>query len=570
MKTEIIIKNHGELTKTLGGQQLLEKGGDLTFEDIARLFPDRKYIAARQGNILKELSSKVFEDVKDSSHRGEGVDDEIEFIGVTHPDGEKIYQRSLSFILIRAIMSLFEDVEVKVSHSLSKGLYCLIKSGGRHLTAEDYILVEEKMREIVKSDLPINTMVVTYEEAHAIFARAGMESRLSLLKYRADTEIRLYELDGLIDYFYGYMAPSAGYIQHFGLVKYGDGVILRHPTRFVPDGLPEFVESPKIAEVFDEMSNWLKILDIPYVSNLNELILKREEKSIIQIAEALQEKKIASIADMITKQKKKIILIAGPSSSGKTTFANRLKIQLQVNGLRPITIGTDHYFVNRDKTPRDENGEFDFECLEAVDVERFNYDLTHLLDGAEISLPSFDFHKGERFYTGEKLKIDEDQPIIIEGIHGLNEKLTAQVFKKDKFKIYISALTQLNIDNHNRIPTTQARLIRRIVRDNQFRGHSAEKTISMWPSVRRGEEKNIFPYQEDADVMFNSALAYEQAVLKKHALPLLREITPESPQYQEALLLRKFLRYFESIEDDELIPNVSILKEFIGGSGFDL
>lgn len=311
-------------------------------------------------------------------------------------------------------------------------------------------------------------------------------------------------------------------------------------------------------------------MNISYVSNLNDMIKDGKYKELIQTAEALHEKKIAFIADEITRRNKRVILIAGPSSSGKTTFANRLRIQLRVNGLNPITMSTDNYFVNRDKTPRDAYGNYDFESLLAVDTEQFNKDLSELLEGKEVLLPTFNFHTGTREYTGSHLKISEDQPIIIEGIHGLNDALTSGIFQKDKFKIYVSALTQLNIDEHNRIPTTQTRLLRRIVRDNQFRGHSAKRTIEMWPSVRRGEELNIFPYQEKADEIFNTSLPYEFAILKKHAMPLLEAITEHEPEYTEALMLRKFLSYFESIDNDEIVPSTSILKEFIGGSGFDL
>ncbi len=304
------------------------------------------------------------------------------------------------------------------------------------------------------------------------------------------------------------------------------------------------------------------------MAKLNDLIKHGKHFDVIKIAEALHEKKVAHIADMIAESGKRLVLIAGPSSSGKTTFANRLMIQLQVNGLKPVTVSTDDYFVNRDKTPLDEDGNYDFESVQAVDTEQFNIDLERLLAGEEVQLPTFNFQIGEREYTGQSMQISEDQPIIIEGIHGLNEKLTEAIPKKDKFKIYISALTQLNIDDHNRIPTTDTRLLRRIVRDNRYRGHNAQRTIDMWPSVRRGEGRNIFPFQEDADVMFNSALVYELAVLKKHAEPLLEAIDETEPEYVEAKRLLKFLSYFESIENDNLIPYSSILKEFIGGSGF--
>lgn len=514
-------------------------------------------VAAKCGNQLRELNHEMMPDC------------DVEFVDLKHSDGEKIYQRSLSFLMIRAAIACFEGIKVRIEHSLSKGLYCEFDYH-RRLTHEDYQIILEKMRAYVLADLPFTIKTMTNQMAAEQFQKYHMTSKVELLKFRPKKDIRVYELDGVINYFYGYMVPSTGYLTLFDLIKYDEGAILMHPTKYVPMDLPVFEESPKIAEVFKESEKWSDIMNIGYVSNLNVCVQQGEHKELIQIAEALHEKKIAYIADEITKRQKRVILIAGPSSSGKTTFANRLRIQLKVNGLHPITVSTDNYFVNREFTPLDENGDYDFESLDAVDVEQFNRDLTDLLDGKLVHLPFFNFQTGAREYHGQTLQISEDQPIIIEGIHGLNDTLTNHIFKMDKFKIYVSALTQLNIDEHNRIPTTQARLLRRIVRDNQFRGHSAKRTIGMWASVRRGEERNIFPFQEQADEVFNTALPYELAVLKKHALPLLEAITEDEAEFTEALLLRKFLGYFESIEEDELVPRVSILKEFIGGSGFDL
>lgn len=543
----IKVKDHGVVEVTAG----------TTYAELADRFPERGYVVAKVGNILKELHSQIAEDVE-----------EIAFLGLDTSDGEKIYQRSLIFLLIRAAHKVIENAKVKVSHSLSKGVYCMITKGTKPITHEECEEIKQQMHRYVQEDLPFDYSFMTKDESEVILKRQKMDSKRKLFKFRDGEEVRLYVLDEMYDYFYGYMLPSTGKIKAFDLFKYGEGVILMHPTMYSPNRVPDFEETPKIAEMFDEMEDWLNILGISYISNLNEHIKKNQHKELIHIAEALQEKKIAQIADDITRLKKKVILIAGPSSSGKTTFANRLRIQLRVNGLSPITIGTDDYFVNREFTPRDEKGDYDFESLDAVDVKLFNEDLNKLLDGEEILVPRFDFHKGERYYTGEKLKIGSNQPIIIEGIHGLNDKLTSGVYKRDKYKIYISALTQLNIDEHNRIPTTQARMLRRIVRDNQFRGHSAQKTISMWQSVRRGEETYIFPFQEQADAIFNSALPYELAILKKHALPILEAITSDEPEYAQAKLLIKFLKYFESIEDDFLVPPISILKEFIGGSAF--
>jgi uridine kinase len=547
---KISIQNMGEFEATKGE----------TYESfINRIKKDGQapVMAVRCSNVLRELHETIENPCA------------LQLVDLTTSDGEKIYQRSLSFILIRAAMEMFEGIKVHILHSLSKGLYCEFEYK-RKLLQEDYEKIRNRMHDIIAADEPFEKMSVTKEDAMRVFESLNMPSKVELLKYREQSLINLYRLDTLTNYFYGYMAPSTGYIAQFKLIKYDDGAILMHPTKYSPFEVPDFVESPKIAEIYKETEAWGKIMDIGYVSNLNALIENGGHKELIQIAEALHEKKIATIADMITQKKKRVILIAGPSSSGKTTFANRLRLQLKVNGLHPITISTDNYFVNRELTPKDEHGELDFESLKAVDVALFNTHIMKLLDGESVDLPVFDFHEGKRTYRNKPIMIDEDQPIIIEGIHGLNEKLSCHIFKRDKFKIYVSALTQLNIDEHNRIPTTQTRLLRRIVRDNQFRGHSALKTINMWNSVRRGEERNIFPFQEEADVMFNTALPYELAVLKKHAEPLLNTISQDEPAYGEAVLLLKFLSYFKSIEEDELVPNVSILKEFIGGSGFDV
>ncbi len=532
-----------------------------TYEAIAKQVIDKhgektKIMAVKKNGLLRELSHKV------------GDTNEVEFIGLDNPDGAKIYQRSLVFLLIRAALEIIPGAQIKVSNSLSKGLYCTINNGDLNVTHDECEDIKSAMKEYVAKKVPITSGEFSIEEAEKIFVKQQMNSKAEILKYRHNSTIRLYELDEIYDYFYGYMVPNTSYLDCFDLIKYGEGVILSHPTHFNPDGLPEFEETAKMAKMFEETDDWLEILGISYIYNLNEQIEAGNHRELVLVAEALQEKKIAEIADEITKGNKKVILIAGPSSSGKTTFANRLKVQLKVNGLRPITIGTDDYFVDREFTPRDVDGNYDFESLDAVDVKQFGSDINKLLDGEEIELGRFDFNEGKRYMTGEKLRIDSDQPIIIEGIHGLNDKLTPDVFKRDKYKIYISALTQINIDEHNRIPTTQARMLRRIVRDNTFRGHSARKTIGMWQSVRRGEEKNIFPFQEEADAIFNSALPYELSVLKKHALPLLEEISKDDEAYQDACLLIKFLAYFEDFEDDSLVPENSILKEFIGGSIF--
>jgi len=533
---------------------------NITYEEVVNGYQrDDKplIVAVKADNKLTELS-KIAKNGK-----------KIDFIDLTYTDGVKIYQRSLSFIFIRAMKELFEDTEVIIKHSLSKGLYCEFE-GGHIVNNKDIPIIVEKMNSIIEKDEEFKKEIISVEEAIDIFTEKGLKSKVDLLKCSVNEIVKIYSLGELKDYFYGYMVPRTSYIKKFELLLYSPGIILRHPVQLCPLDVPKFEEQRKIFEIHNEAEKWGEILNIGYVANLNEKIENGEIEEFIRISEALHEKKIAQIADLITKENKRIILIAGPSSSGKTTFANRLKIQLRVNGLKPLTFSTDDYFVDREFTPLDENGEFDFDSIKAVDVELFNKDLKNLINGEEVDLPSFNFKIGKKEYGKRKIKIDEDQLIIIEGIHGLNELLTKDVLKKDKYKIYISALTQLNIDSHNRIPTTDTRIVRRVVRDNYFRGHNALKTLQMWKSVREGEGKNIFPYQEDADVMFNSALFYELSVLKKYALPLLSEIDQSAKEYSEARRLIKFLKYFKTIDNEEAIPNTSILREFIGGSSFDV
>lgn len=536
----------------------LELNKGITLEEIKNKVQNEYstlIVAAKVNNNLKELGFVLNEDV------------EIEFVDLTSSIGQRIYQRSLSFVFIRAAMELLPECRVSVEHSLSKGLYCEINH--KNPINEDIVeAIEARMRKIIEEDIVFEKKSIQKEEAKKIFEEFNMDAKKKLLKYREKETINIYSCGWLKNYFYGYMVPSTGYLKNFKLKFYLPGIIIQFPTKESPNEIPMFKEQPKIASIFREAEIWGNILNVGYVANLNEIIEKDEYPELIRVAEALHEKKIAQIADMIAKNNKRVVLIAGPSSSGKTTFAQRLLIQLKVNGLNPITLSIDDYFVNRELTPRDEEGKYDFEAIEAVDVDLFNEHLTKLVQGEEIDIPTFNFITGTREYRGNKLQIHKDQPIIIEGIHGLNEKLTCDVPHDKKFKIYISALTQLNIDNHNRIPTTDTRLIRRIVRDSKYRGHSALTTLRLWKSVRRGEERNIFPFQEEADVMFNSALVYELAALKKYANPLLKEISDKEPEYAEAKRLLKFLSYFKSIYDEKNILQTSILKEFIGGSCF--
>ncbi|MCK8060982.1 MULTISPECIES: nucleoside kinase [unclassified Fusibacter] len=527
--------------------------------DIARQIQsehDSQIVAFKVNNHFKELSDTLKE-----------CHNYLEIVDMNNPDGIRIYQRSLAFVFIRAVKELYAGATVDIQHSLSKGLFCVVHKSPA-LCEADMALITEKMKELIALDEPFLKTKITNEEAEVIFREQHMEAKAKLLKYRQTDNINIYSYGWLKDYFYGYMLVSAGGLSAFELTFFDGGIILRHPTAYSGGQVPPFEPQPKLAQIHREAEKWGDILNVGYIYNINELIESDQIREQILITEALHEKKIAEIADHISANDKRLILIAGPSSSGKTTFANRLKIQLRVNGLHPVTMGTDDYFVNREFTPVDENGKYDFEAIEAVDLDQFNKDLAALLDGQEVELPTFNFLLGVREYRGKKMKIGAHQPIIIEGIHGLNPKLTSDISEEDKFRIYISCLTQLNIDNHNRIPTTDSRLFRRIVRDNNYRGHNALTTLKLWASVRRGEERNIFPYQETADVMFNSAMVYELAVLKKHIEPLLLEIPETEPEFAEAKRLLKFLSYVKSIETNDEIPNTSIVREFVGGSVF--
>jgi uridine kinase len=496
----------------------------------------------------------------------------VEFIDKSTAYGHRFYSRSLAFLFIIAAKEVFKGCKVTVEHSLSKGFYCEVHKNSKNsipLTEEDVSAIEEKMHELVRMDLHFEKTRMSNENASELFKKNGQYDKIELLKYREKKYMNVYSCYGYHDYFYGYMVPSTGYLKLFELKFYPPGMILRFPEKKNPEAIPPFVEQNKLFSIFREFEKWGKILELENVSHLNDAITEGRFQELVNIAEALHEKKIAQIADMITSssERKKLVLIAGPSSSGKTTFAQRLAVQLRVNGVRPISISMDDYFKNREDTPIDENGEYDFETVDAIDIETFNDVMTRLIKGELVEVPTYNFSTGMREWTGKKLKIDEDQVIIVEGIHGLNETLTQNIPKEKKFRIYISALTHLSIDNHNRIPTSDLRLLRRIVRDYQFRSADALSTIKRWDSVRRGEDKYIYPYQENADIMFNSSLVYELCVLKKVALPLLQKIQNDVHEYIEAKRLIKFLNYFLPVDSDG-IPNNSIMREFIGKSCF--
>ncbi len=479
-----------------------------------------------------------------------------------------VYQHSLSLIYLKAVMDVLGDLSVEIENSLNKGLYTEIKTP-EPITEEQIAAVEQRMHELVKADLPIVREVYSRQEAIEIWGSYNYPEKSRLLEHAEDVETaKFYTLEGYRNFFYGLMTPSTGYVEHFELRKYRRGVLLRFPHPSHPDRIPAFEDDKKLYGAFGEANKWQHLLDILYLEDLNEKIRHGEAKDLILLSEALHEKKIAEIADRITKEKRRIILIAGPSSSGKTTFARRLCVQLRVNGLQPLYMGTDDYFVERCDTPLGEDGKPNYENLDALDIDLFNDNMNRLLAGEKVDLPEFDFLEGKKKYGRRITSIRSNQPIVIEGIHALNDILTEKIDEEQKFRIYISPFTQLNIDVHNRVPTTDARMLRRIVRDYKFRGHSAAQTIALWPKVRTGEDVNIFPYNGRADVLFNSALVYELSVLKKYAQPLLEAVKPEAEVYSEAVRMLKFIRFFDVIENEKDIPNNSIMREFIGGSVF--
>ena len=460
---------------------------------------------------------------------------------------------------------LYPEVEVELCHTLSKGQYCVLKNIN-DFNSEHIRRIKDYMIELVKADIPFVKKRLSIPEALELFHRINRPEKIHLLKNITKEYVNIYDFNGYIDYFYNYLVPSTGYIKVFDIVPEKEGVVLLLPQKSNPIRVSEYVYQPKLLKVFNETKTWGRIMCVSYVGDLNQMIVDGTYPELIRTCEALHENKISKIADEIAIRKKRIILIAGPSSSGKTSFSKRLSLQLKVNGLLPISISLDDYFIERDNTPQDEFGKKDFESIYALDIPSFNHDLNDLLLGKEINLPTYNFAAGKREYRGNKLRISPEQPIVIEGIHGLNPLLTASIPEDDKFKIYVCPLTQLNLDFHNRLSSTDCRCLRRIVRDFQYRGMDARGTIDMWTDVRKGEEKNIIPFTEEADATFNTTLIYELAVLKKYAVPLLKTIQDDEPQFIEANRLLRFLEYFRDIEVELDIPPTSIIREFIGGS----
>ncbi len=543
-----------------GKEKLYEEG--IKYEIIANeyqhLYNEPIALVIINGKI-RELMKKVDRDC------------ELEFATYGDPIGHKTYVRSAIMLLMKAVKDVagYEAaVATKVEFAIGAGYYCSFK-GDVSLDEKQITKVKTRMQELVEADLSVTKKAYPAAEAVALFEKYGMTDKVKLFRYRRSSNINVYCLGDYYDYYYGYMLPSTGYIKHFDLMPFEDGMILVLPEQNAPDKMPVFEPRKKLFQTMLQACKWGEQIGIDTVGDLNDQICEGNIADMILVQEALQERRIGEIArDIARREGVKFVMIAGPSSSGKTTFSHRLSIQLRTYGMCPHPIGLDNYYVNHDKTPRDEDGNLDFECIEALDVEQFNKDMTELLSGKSVQLPTFNFKTGKREYSGKVTTLGPDDILVIEGIHGLNEKMSYSLPTESKYKIYISALTCLNIDEHNRIPTTDGRLLRRMVRDARTRGASAKRTIEMWPSVRRGEEKYIFPYQEQADAMFNSALIYELAVLKQYAEPLLFSIRKGEPEYHEAKRLLKFLEYFLGVSSENL-PINSLCREFVGGSCFE-
>ena len=513
-------------------------------------------IAAVANNKLRELDYEIFKPKI------------IEFIDLTHPLAKRMSLRSAIFVLYKAVRDLFPNANLRVEHSLPGGVYCEIDNLPFSISQDMAHALEVKTREIIKMNLLFRRQQIPTEEAVELFKKHRLFDKINSIETRHEFFTSVYFLDDEVNYFYGYLLPSTGYLPPLEFEFYGNGFLMKTPFS-TPSGLGAKVEpDSKLFRIFRQYKEWLDVLDLRYIGDLNHRVEQKTDGDIIKITEALQEKNVAHIADEIFKRRDaKMVLISGPSSSGKTTFSKRLGVQLQVMGLNPVVVELDNYFKNREDTPRDENGEYDFETIDALDVDFFNEQLVELLDGKEIQPPTFNFYTGKREFRGNTLKMGNRSILVMEGIHGNNPKLTARISDKLKYRIFVSALTPISIDAHNPIPTTDNRLLRRIVRDYRTRGYSAEDTINRWNSVRRGEEKNIFPFQEEADIMFNSALIHELSVLKTFAEPILRAVPETSQAFNDATMLLKFLTYFRPMSDRE-IPPTSILREFLGGSSF--
>jgi len=548
---DIYCVNTGEKRKYPLGVSLMD------IKDDFKVKLSNPILGALVNNKVKELSFVFVKNKK------------VEFIDYSHPDGMRLYVRSLFFILYAAVHEVFSEVKLKIMHGISLGYYCELAGIDRRLTDSEILAIKSKMRQYVDQDIPFEKIGLPTEEAVVICHKQNLRYKAKLFEQQGTLFTYMYFMGNQANFFYGHQVPSTGYLQVFDLVGYYDGMLLRIPNPAKFKEVQPYTTHDKLFEIFQEHKDWAEILNVSNIANLNEYTLNGQGGDIIKISEALHEKKVAEIANMIYDRKDsvKIVLIAGPSASGKTTFSKRLMVQLSVNGLRPTMISLDDYFVDREKTPRDEKGEYDFEAIEAIDIDFFNQQLVQLFEGESVELPKFDFTIGKRFPSGKKLQLLPGSILIVEGIHGMNPDLTPHIKPENTFKIFLSALTQISIDDQNHISTTDNRMIRRMIRDSKYRNYSALDTIRRWPSVRAGEDKNIFPYQENADIMFNSALVYELAVLKKYAEPLLKTVSESQPEFSESNRLLGFLSYFKPIDDLE-IPPTSLIREFLGGSSF--
>lgn len=547
------------LTTQDGKKKTVQMEQNATFEELKREYGsddnDPIVLAMFRGR-LRELNHKI------------GSSGEVQMLPMTDKDGKRTYRRSVTILMQKAVQNLWGiNAHVKVLYSLGQSYYCELD--GVEVSQENILALKIEMLRMVDADIPLKKNSVKTVDAEGMFGALGMRDKERLLHYRRSSRVNLYSLDGMQDYYYGYMVPSTSYLKYFDLQLFEEGFVLMFPNK--NSTVVEPLEtSAKLHYTLKESRSWSRMLGIGTIGALNDAIAAGRGEEIILLSEALMEERIGNLAEQIASDRtKKFVMIAGPSSSGKTSFSNRLSIQLSAKGLHPHPVGLDNYYADRERCPKNPDGSYDFESLEALDVELFNEDMTRLLAGERVDMPSFNFKTGKREYRGKKIQLGEDDVLVIEGIHGLNDKLSYTLPSESKFKIYISALTQLNIDEHNPLSTTDGRLLRRIVRDARTRGTNARETIAMWPSVRRGEEKNIFPFQESADVFFNSALLYELAVLKVYAEPLLFSIPRECPEYLEAKRLLKFLDYFLPMPTEGIAQN-SLMREFVGGSCFNV
>ena len=538
-----------------GENKQVEPGISLA-EIAANIEGQHPFLIAKVGHKFLELHRKITRDCT------------IDFLDATSDNGFRVYQRTMVFVMIWAAREVLgRSTRVVVEHSINKNYYCEILEEGIAVTPEILEQIKAKMQDIIQKDVEIEKQSFLLEDGIRLAAEMNLQDKVQLLAYRTTTSVNFYRLDWFYDYFYGPMAMRTGVLENFDLTIQGEGFMLVFPSQKDPEQLSELKSAEKISQIFRESNKWARFLEIDTVGALNDKICHGEASDVIRITEALHEKSLAQFADKIHQLRKNVVLIAGPSSSGKTTFSHRLCVQLRVNGLKPHVISLDDYYVNREDTPLDKHGKPDFESLYSIDVPKFNEDLESLLAGKTVSMPKYNFLTGLREYKGKFLKLEKNDVLVIEGIHGLNPELTRRVPDDNKFKIFISALTQLNLDDHNRIPAADTRMVRRIVRDSQFRGFDARRTIDLWPAVVRGESENIFPFQDEADVIFNSALIYEMCILKQFAMPQLFAIERTAPEFMEASRLLKFLDCFMGIVERE-VPHNSLLREFIGGSCF--